>query len=135
MVISGVQKIVRELNHVAIHVRDLNESRRFYGQILDLAEIPRPNFDFEGAWFALGNQELHLILNSSLEAGDRGHHHFALRVDDAFEAKAWLEKKGIAGLEGPKRRPDGAMQLFFCDPDGYRIEMFSAPSPDLKVNP
>ncbi len=118
---------VRELNHVAIHVRDLNASRRFYRDILGLPEISRPLFDFEGAWFALGQQELHLILNESLPDADRGHYHFALRVDDPFSAKAELTNRGISDLEGPKRRPDGATQLFFRDPDGYRIELFSGP--------
>ena len=118
---------IHELNHVAIHVGDLDASRRFYRDILGLPEIPRPAFDFDGAWFALGKQELHLILNESLPEADHGNHHFALRVDDPFAAKAELAKRGITEFEGPKRRPDGAMQLFFRDPDGYRIEVFSGP--------
>ena len=118
---------VHELNHVAIQVRDLSASRYFYRDILGLAEIPRPAFDFDGAWFALGKQELHLILNECLSDSDRSQHHFALRIDDPFAAKAELAKRGVTGFEGPKRRPDGAMQLFFRDPDGYRIEMFSGP--------
>jgi catechol 2,3-dioxygenase-like lactoylglutathione lyase family enzyme len=124
---SPMQIVVQELNHVALHVRDLTASRRFYRDVLGLPEIPRPAFDFEGAWFALGNQVLHLIVNESLQEADRGHHHFALRVDDPFEVKAWLANRGITDFEGPKRRPDGAMQLFLRDPDGYRIEMFNGP--------
>jgi len=119
--------VVHELNHVAIHVRDLNASRRFYRDILGLSEITRPAFDFDGAWFALGKQELHLIVGESLPDIGHSNHHFALRVDDPFAAKAELAKRGITAFEGPKRRPDGAMQLFFRDPDGYRIEMCSGP--------
>src|SRR5436190_6189436 len=103
---------IRELNHVAIHVRDLEASRRFYRDVLGLPEIARPAFDFDGAWFALGKQELHLILETSLPPGDRHHHHFAVRVDDPVAAKALLEKRGLTRFEGPKRRPDGAIQLF-----------------------
>lgn len=108
-------------------MRDLERSVRFYGDVLGLPAIPRPDFDFPGAWFALGAQELHLIGDETLESQDRGHHHFALRLDDPFVARAYLESHGITEFRGPTRRPDGATQIFFKDPDGYWIEMFSGP--------
>lgn len=115
---------VQELNHVAIHVRDLDASIHFYENILELPRLPRPAFNFPGAWFALGSQELHLIADPDLNHASRRHHHFALLVEDAFAARAALAAKGVTGLEGPSPRPDGPMQLFFHDPDGYRIEMY-----------
>jgi len=118
---------IHELNHVALHVSDLQASIQFYGQVLGLPQIKRPAFDFEGAWFALGSQELHLISDPDLDPARRRHHHFALLVDDAYAAKAELAARGVTGLEGPSPRPDGPMQLFFHDPDGYRIEMYHLP--------
>jgi len=116
---------IHELNHVAIHVKDLEASLRFYGEVLGLPQLPRPAFDFPGAWFAFGSQELHLIADPDLIPAARPHHHFALLTDDTFAAKAELEQKGVTGFKGPAPRPDGAMQLFFEDPDGYRIELFT----------
>lgn len=116
---------VQELNHVAIHVQDLAKSEQFYGEVLGLPRIPRPAFSFPGAWFALGSQELHLIADPELTQASRRHHHFALRVDDPYAARKWMETHGVPGLCGPAPRPDGALQLFFEDPDGYVIEMFT----------
>lgn len=118
---------IHELNHVALHVSDLDASIRFYRDVLGLPQIPRPAFDFAGAWFALGRQELHLISDPGLESARRRQHHFALEVDDSYAAKAELAEKGVILMEGPSPRPDGPLQLFFHDPDGYRIELYHWP--------
>ena len=118
---------IHELNHALLHVRDLDRSSHFYGSIIGLPRLPRPAFDFPGAWFSVGRQELHLIGDPQLKAASREHHHFAMRVDDTSATRAELEAKGITNLRGPSPRPDGAMQLFLTDPDGYVVEFFSAP--------
>ena len=115
---------VFELNHVAIHVRDVEASVKFYRDILRLEPIPRPAFDFPGAWFRLGAcQELHLI-------GDRAqpvysHHrgnHFALQTENLAEWEKHF--KAAAFQHNPrKQRPDGAWQIFLADPDGHVIEL------------
>ena len=51
----------RELNHVALHVKDVAKSCEFYERVLELQPIPRPAFNFPGAWYQLGTaQELQL---------------------------------------------------------------------------
>ncbi len=121
-------KIV-ELNHVAIHVSDVARSCEFYSRILRLETMPRPAFDFPGAWFRLGTQqELHLIgrTNEPVEPRSRNNH-FALQVDDIHAWEEHLKKSG-ANFRGPKPRPDGAMQIFVADPDGHYIELFTPPA-------
>ncbi len=45
---------IRRLDHVALLVKDVERSRRFYGQVLGMEEVPRPsNFTFPGAWFRI----------------------------------------------------------------------------------
>ncbi len=119
---------IHELNHVALHVADLERSMRFYEEVMELPKLNRPVFGFPGAWYALGTQELHLIADDSLEENSRRHHHYALLVDDIYAAKADLESKGVTVFDGPGLRPDGPTQLFFHDPDGYRIEVYHAPA-------
>jgi catechol 2,3-dioxygenase-like lactoylglutathione lyase family enzyme len=115
---------VEELNHVAIYVKDVAASSRFYGEVLELKPLPRPAFDFPGAWFRLGSrQELHLIGNRQEDLIFLKRHHFALKIKSAREAEEFLQRKGVK-FTGPKARPDGAIQIFLQDPDGYFIELF-----------
>jgi lactoylglutathione lyase len=116
---------IHELNHVAIHVADVERSCAFYRGVLRLETMPRPAFDFPGAWFRLGlNQELHLIGRRGPVVSTDGNNHFALRVDDIA---AWEEHLQQAGAEfrPRKQRPDGAWQIFLRDPDGHFIELFT----------
>lgn len=117
-----------QLNHVAIHVEDVERSSRFYSEILHLAPIPRPAFDFAGAWFRLGDtQELHIIGSRDQPVfSHRRGNHFALLVDDIH---AWLKyvQQNAVGHEPLRTRPDGAYQLYIKDPDGHVIELCTPP--------
>ncbi len=120
-----------ELNHVALHVIDVEKSAEFYERVLRLEKIKRPGFNFPGAWFRLGaHQELHLIGDRSepVNSKDRGNH-YALMIDDMDEWERYFQENNIDYL--PRRtRPDGAFQIYVTDPDGYFIELCTAvPSP------
>jgi lactoylglutathione lyase len=116
---------IHELNHVAIHVADVERSCVFYNDVLRLEMLPRPAFDFPGAWFRLGvNQELHLIGRREPVATINANNHFALRVDDIAAWETHLQQTG-AEHRPKQRRPDGAWQIFLRDPDGHFIELFT----------
>ena len=117
---------IHELNHVAIHVADVARSVAFYRKVLRLEALPRPAFDFPGAWFQLGAlQELHLIGRPhTAVAPENSNNHFALRVDDIAAWEEHLKTVG-ADFRPKKQRPDGAWQIFLRDPDGHFIELFT----------
>jgi catechol 2,3-dioxygenase-like lactoylglutathione lyase family enzyme len=119
---------IMQLNHAAIHVTDLEKSRRFYAEVLGLKPISRPAFGFPGAWFRIGiDQELHLIAREvSPNAPPPTDRHFAMVVDSIDDAERLLREKAVE-FRGPKPRPDGVQQIFLTDPDGYVIELSSAP--------
>ena len=117
---------IHELNHVAIHVADVARSCAFYRDVLRLESLPRPAFDFPGAWFRLGTvQELHLI-GRVITTGPpvNTNDHFALRVEDILAWERHLRDVG-AEFRPKKQRPDGAWQIFLRDPDGHIIELFT----------
>jgi catechol 2,3-dioxygenase-like lactoylglutathione lyase family enzyme len=116
---------VHELNHAAVHIADVERSCAFYRDVLRLEMIPRPAFDFPGAWFRLGAaQELHLIGRRMDSVPPVNvNNHFALRVDDIAAWEKHLQEVGAA-FRPRKQRPDGAWQIFLRDPDGHFVELF-----------
>ena len=46
-------------------------------------------------------------------------------IDDLEEAQQHLKNYNIHIVCGPRPRFDGKEQLYFCDPDGYAIELFA----------
>lgn len=118
----------QELNHVALHVEDVEKSCEFYEKVLQLRAIPRPAFKFPGAWYQLGEvQELHLIgeRDEPVQSHSRGNH-YALLVDDMDEWEAYFTENGI-DYEPRRTRPDGAFQIYVSDPDGHSIELCTPP--------
>lgn len=114
---------IRALDHVGIHVDDVATSESFYRDVLGLEPIDRPDLGFPGAWLRIGAaQELHLIgKNSSPDCPPR-ERHFAMTIEDAGAWARWLSERGIT-IDGPRTRPDGAIQIFLRDPDGHVIEL------------
>jgi catechol 2,3-dioxygenase-like lactoylglutathione lyase family enzyme len=120
--------LIAQLNHVALHVADVERSVAFYRDVIGLKPIARPAFTFPGAWFGIGvDQELHLIGERTKEvvSHNRGNH-FALLVDDFDAWERRLTDLGVTFV--PRRtRPDGAWQLFVIDPDGHYVELCTPP--------
>jgi catechol 2,3-dioxygenase-like lactoylglutathione lyase family enzyme len=120
--------VVEGLHHVTIAVRELERAKQFYGGLLALREIERPAFNFSGAWYALGDRQLHLIVND--EAGtlrdaappDSRESHFAVRVSDWEATVEHLQANGLEVLARPQN-PTPWKQAYVADPDGNVVEL------------
>ena len=127
---------IESIHHVSLPVTDLDRSKQFYQEVLGLREINRPPFDFSGAWYQVGDRQLHLIVhdNSTFrieKTVDPGDIHFAIRVKSYHDTKEFLRSKGFhpeAEDEFKKMKESpystaGWPQLYIIDPDRNVIEL------------
>jgi catechol 2,3-dioxygenase-like lactoylglutathione lyase family enzyme len=122
--------IARALHHVSFPVRDLERARHFYGEVLGLEEIERPDLGFPGAWYRVGDGQVHLLVTPfGLDVGTPPPAltplaaHTAFAIDDYQRVHAMLEAHGIPVLAaGPE-----IGQMWVQDPDGHVIELIARP--------
>ena len=108
------------IHHNSVVSTDLERTRRFYTEILEMEEVAYPStFKFNVAWYKLGDQQLHIMLRD--EPDTLSPRHIALFVEDSKAARAALRRKGIP-IEETIEIP-GADRFFIQDPDGNRIEL------------
>ena len=116
---------LERLHHVSFAVADLTRSKEFFGGVIGLPELQRPAFTFPGAWYAIGDRQLHLIEQpgSGREVSGRisRSDHMALEVKDIAAAESALQEAGIEYQRGGNEAL-GFSQIFCSDPDGHTIE-------------
>ena len=120
---------LRYLKHMALlgiaHVQlaippgDEDEARRFYGDLLGLRELPKPESlrDRGGVWFQAGMQEIHCGIETPVAPTRR---HPAFLVDNLDALKATLEANNIP-TETDRQLP-GYRRFYATDPFGNRLE-------------
>lgn len=121
------------MNHFTILTDDVEATREFYCDFLDLEVGPRPPFDFPGLWlYKNGQAILHVIggrPRAELRAGVLDH--MALSATGLAETVDKLKRRGLKfDLRRVARTGDGVWQLFFHDPNGVKVEFdFDASEP------
>ena len=104
-------------------------ARRFFGELVGLAEIekPEPLRARGGAWFALGDRRLHVGVEVEFEPARKAH--VGLRLE-AAELDALAERLAAAGFPVTWDEALPSERRFYSeDPWGNRIEFLaSAPS-------
>lgn len=110
------------IEHVAIIVTDLDRARDFYGRVLGLEEVARPeSFDFPGTWYQVGRTCLHLLGKPAKDC--ESSRHFCFRVPDLQVAERHLQSVGWPYQWQKKHKIIGIDRFFIYDPDGNRIEV------------
>ena len=116
---------VTGLDHVNISTADVDATRDFFIEVLEMEVGWRPDFDFAGYWMYRNGKDLvHIahrdgdIRPSSGSALD----HFAFAIDDYDGVKARLDARGVRYRA--LQSPDGNIrQFFFNEINGATIEL------------
>ena len=111
------------IDHVQIAVPKAleAESLKFYREVLSLPEIPKPEElrARGGAWFQIGNLQMHIGVDP--EGSPRSKRHVCFLVGDLAKAKADVVGHGVAIEE--ESVAEGLSRFFIRDPAGNRIEI------------
>jgi lactoylglutathione lyase len=121
------------LLHTMLRVGNLDESIRFYCEVLGMQLLRRkdyPSGEFTLAFIGYGdeadNTVLELTYNWGKTAYDLGdaYGHIALGVDDIYATCAAIEAQGgkISRAPGPMKHGTTVI-AFIEDPDGYKVEL------------
>ncbi len=119
--------------HTMLRVRDLEKSKAFYTDILDMKvlremEIPEGRFTlvFVGYGHESENTVLELTYNWDVKDYELGsaYGHIAIGYDDVYAACEIIRKRGgkIIREPGPMKG-NSSILAFVEDPDGYKIEL------------
>ena len=112
-----------DLNHLHLHVRDLERSQRFYETYFDFHERVR-----HGDILFLQNAEgFDLALVPDREpAALPGWFHFGFRMPSAASVREFHARLAAAGERLPRPLVDeeDLVSLRVSDPDGYTIEVY-----------
>ena len=120
-----------QVNHIGLLISDLVKARHFYGNILGLREVSRPDFFIKGIWYDLGALKLHLMLHEEPKArhvhplNETVQSHFALSITSAKMDEV-LERLMIVGVQlipEPSSPLANEKRAFFYDFDYNMIEL------------
>lgn len=121
---------VTSLAHVAIKTADLDATIAFYERVLDMQRVPRPPFNFVGAWLGVnGDALIHLYGGERALAAGGGHaretgsiDHVSLWARGYAAQRARFEKLGLPFRE--TQPPETTLaQMFVLDPNGVVLEL------------
>ena len=115
-----------QLDHVNVVVpKSLeNAARDFYGSILGLQEIPKP-VELQGrggAWYQLGDMQLHLSAKADATLDQTRKGHVCYTVADVALAQERLRAAGIEIIPDDQPMP-GKPRFYVRDPGGNLIEL------------
>jgi catechol 2,3-dioxygenase-like lactoylglutathione lyase family enzyme len=103
------------LTHVNLRVEHLDAAISFYTRVMGLEPIERKDRGGKGAWFQLGDAQVHLAEDATPQP--RSKRHFAVEVADLAEARRTAERHG-AEID-----QEDVGRFWMRDPSGNRIEI------------
>jgi lactoylglutathione lyase len=129
---------VTKLLHTRMRVSDMDQTIRFYTDVLGL-EVLEKKMSPRGshlAFLKVPNSEELIELTSFPPSGpvrvQEDLVHLAFQVDSIDDTIATLTVKEIRITDGPTTTSSGSRFIFIDAPDGYEVELIERP-PDVKI--
>ncbi len=114
-----------KINHVTTMVKDTAKAMKFYNDLVGIKQIQSQVDNPNITWLQLESGIMvHLIETPDAPAKPEGVHH-AFEVEDFEGTKNILRENGFE-IQREGIRYDGQAFLFIADPDGNRVEFFTA---------
>lgn len=124
---------VKKLLHTRMRVSDMDETIRFYTDVLGLEIVERKTSPRGShlAFLKVPNSEELIELCSFPPSGpvkvQEDLVHLAFEVDNLDETIKTLNAKQVRTTEGPTRTSSGSRFIFIDAPDGYEVELIERP--------
>ena len=122
---------ITKLNHVNVTVpAPLEEAAKsFYGGLLGLEQIEKPDGPrkYIGAWYQLGESQLHLSIEKEPRNQD-SNRHVCYSVSDVTSALRTFRTAGVE-IISEEQLVNGGSRFFVRDPAGNLIEITAETSP------
>jgi catechol 2,3-dioxygenase len=116
-----------QVGHVALNVRNLNQSETFYTDVVGLEIAARS----EGAtFFTCGTLHHDLVLFQTQQPADEdiqpaiGLNHIAFQLPDRTALRARYDLLQEQGIPVRTTEHNATLSVYFHDPDGNRIELY-----------
>jgi lactoylglutathione lyase len=125
--------MIKKLLHTRMRVNDIEETIRFYRDILGLKVVERKRSPrgSELAFLSVPNSDEQIELCSYPSSGEvkvqEDLVHLAFEVDDLDRTIARLKDKGVPITDGPTVTSSGSRFCFIDAPDKYEIELIERP--------
>jgi methylmalonyl-CoA epimerase len=121
--------MIQLIDHVAITVRDLEETVDFYAKLGFKVGTRSESPTQITLFLEAGEARLeifapkHATSSLKLSEKDQGVKHVAIKVDDIWQAYREARSRGIVFEDEPKRTPLGNIVAFFRDPNGVLLQL------------
>ena len=114
------------IHHVNVTVpKSLEDAaKHFYGVVMELEEVAKPESSRGrgGAWYQLGEMQLHLSIESAFGNDCISKRHVCYTVSNLAEAEAQFRSAGVEILPDDQPTP-GWSRFYVRDPGGNRLEI------------
>jgi len=122
---------LRSLNHISLVCRSIEDSIKFYENILGFIRVKRPgSFDFDGAWLFNYGIGIHLLQSADPESLPKKteinprDNHISFQCEDMHAVERKVQEMKVKYVK--RIVEEGGIyvdQLFIHDPDGFMVEI------------